>query len=269
MGNGSLTEALLNLPNTSESYKRATQHSFLKKAGTLSLSNESLQRWLTQDRLYALIGYSAFLGTLIAKIPAPIAGPSSPEGILHRRRLTVLAGAMANIDREVGFFEQVAKDNGLNLATKPKSNSTQNEVELGAKGSTSETSFVDLGLLNNITRGYVDYMVSTASRGTFEEGLILLWAMEKMYLDAWTYASKHLKPDAISSKANQQPGPAKALLDLIPNWSSPEFAQFVKDIGELVDGLDTKIDSDLGKRMQQVWITTLWFEERFWQAGEE
>ncbi|PWN34421.1 heme oxygenase-like protein [Meira miltonrushii] len=267
MVSGSLTEALLSLPNTSESYKRATQHPFLQRAGTLSLSTDSLQRWLTQDRLYALVGYSAFLGTLIAKLPAPIVGPSSSEGILHRRRLSVLAGAMANIDREVGFFEQVAKDNGLDLAAKSKPTAAQNEVDSHPQTSPG-SSLVDLGLLNNITRGYIDFMVSTASRGTFEEGLVLLWAMEKMYLDAWTYASKHLKSEALSSKANQQPGPAKALLQLIPNWSSAEFAQFVKDIGELIDGLDVKIDSDLGKRLQEVWIVTLWYEERFWQAGE-
>lgn len=267
MASHSLTEALLSLPNTSESYKRATQHPFLAQAGMLALSTDSLQRWLTQDRLYALVGYSAFLGTLIAKLPAPIAGPSSPEGILHRRRLTVLAGAMANIDREVGFFEQVAKENGLDLATKPKPTAAQNEVN-SHKQVPAGSPLVDLGLLNSITRGYIDFMVSTASRGTFEEGLVLLWAMEKLYLDAWTFASNHLKPEVLSSKANQQSGPAKALLELIPNWSSVEFAQFVKDIGELVDGLDVKIDSDLGKRLQEVWIVTLWYEERFWQAGE-
>lgn len=133
----SLTESLLALPGTAASYRRATQHPFLAAAGTLTLSAEALQRWLTQDRLYALVGYSAFLGTLIAKTPAPICGPDTAEGKLHRKRLTVLAGAMANIDREVDFFEQTARQNGLDLAA---------QSQTGADGS------VGLGLANSVTR---------------------------------------------------------------------------------------------------------------------
>lgn len=110
-----LTQTLLSHSSTSSSYTRATQHPFLVSAGKLELSAESLQSWLTQDRLYALCGYASFLGLLISKCPAPAAGPTNATSKLHRKRLTVLAGAMANIDREVGFFEDVAKENGLNL----------------------------------------------------------------------------------------------------------------------------------------------------------
>lgn len=128
-------------------------------------------------------------------------------------------------------------------------------------------------------------MVAVASRGTFEEGLVLLWAMEKvrvcpkenerrckpstfchlqLYLDSWTFASKHLPSPPPSTS---EPGPTRALLSLIPNWSSPEFEKFVLDISELVDELDIEAGSDLAKRIAEVWKTTLWFEERFWQAG--
>jgi hypothetical protein len=129
-------------------------------------------------------------------------------------------------------------------------------------------------------------MVSVASKGTFEEALILLWAMEKvsdenfssyscqdlipaapaqLYLDAWTFASFHL-PSPVPSSL--EPGASRALLSLIPNWSAPEFKSFVKDIAELVDELDVALDSDLGKRLAEVWKTTLWYEERFWEAGQ-
>lgn len=142
------------------------------------------------------------------------------------------------------------------------------------------------------SQGYIDYMVATVSRGTFEEGMVLLWAMEKvslsvdhrdidrpglirhflvqLYLDAWTFASTHLPSDAKSpsSSYRQSAGSQRALLELIPNWSSAEFGQFVFAIGELVDDFDVQLDSDLGRRVQEVWTTTLWFEERFWEAGE-
>lgn len=87
----------------------------------------------------------------------------------------------------------------------------------------------------------------------------------QLYLDAWTFASHHL-PNPIPSSL--KPGASRALLSLIPNWSALEFQKFVQDISELVDELDIAPDSDLGKRMIEVWKTTLWYEERFWQAGE-
>lgn len=110
-----LTQILLTQVGTESTLKKATQHPFLLSAGKLDLTATSLQAWLTQDRLYALCGYAPFLGILISKCPAPAAGPLDSASKLHRKRLTVLAGAMANIDREVGFFEDVAKDNKLNL----------------------------------------------------------------------------------------------------------------------------------------------------------
>lgn len=196
-----LTRNLLALDATKDAYARATHHPFLRAAGQLTLSSPALAAWLTQDRLYALCGYGAFLGLLIARLPAPEAGPGDAHSQQHRRRLTVLAGAMANIDREVGFFEQVAQDNGLDLATQSLDSSADNQ---------------SLGLANPITRvraeahrcrwlsalcqlylmlirffpcpppsppsiqGYIDYMIAVAARGTFEEALVLLWAMEKV-----------------------------------------------------------------------------------------
>jgi thiaminase len=129
-----LTQTLLSHPSTSSSYKRATQHPFLVSAGKLELSAASLQAWLTQDRLYALCGYAPFLGLLISKCPAPAAGPDEASSKQHRKRLTVLAGAMANIDREVGFFEDVARENGLQL------DASRDDSGLGLLNSTTRVS---------------------------------------------------------------------------------------------------------------------------------
>lgn len=122
-----MTEQLLSYPQTKAAHQRATQHPFLRTAGDLSLSKDALERWLTQDRLYALCGYSVFLGALIAKLPTPEAGPENGQSKLHRKRLTVLAGAMANIDREVGFFEDIARENGLSLSRSSSSVSSSDD----------------------------------------------------------------------------------------------------------------------------------------------
>lgn len=108
-------------------------------------------------------------------------------------------------------------------------------------------------------------MVATAFRGTFEEGLILLWAMEKLYLDSWTYAATFTptQPEKLP------PGTQRALRSLIPNWCAPGFVKFVDDIADLVDDLDIDIHStsNIAAQVLAVWTTTLWFEERFWRAG--
>ena len=273
-----LTRSLLALPSTTASYKAATSHAFLASAGQLTLSANALQAWLTQDRLYALCGYSTFLGLLIAKCPAPAAGPLDAGSKVHRRRLTVL-------DREVGFFEEIARENGLALDSRP----TDGSGGLGLLNPITRVRRTKVSALTSVSdplpflsQGYIDYMVAVASRGTFEEALILLWAMEKvrgtdacsgnaltytpvqLYLDAWTFAAKQLPSPLPSSLA---PGSSRALLSLIPNWSAPEFQAFVDDIAGLVDEIHVPLESDLGQRLVNVWETTLWFEERFWQAG--
>lgn len=121
--NATLTQQLLSL--SKEDYAAATTHPFLVAAGRLTLSPQALQSWLAQDRFYALLGYTKFLGRLIAKIPSPEEDPDTVDSKVQRRRLAVLAGAMANIDREVNFFENVARENGLDLAAKARDGSVE------------------------------------------------------------------------------------------------------------------------------------------------
>lgn len=82
----------------------------------------------------------------------------------------------------------------------------------------------------------------------------------QLYLEAWTYASK--QPKSTSTKVASAPA-SRALDALIPNWSGPEFVAFVRDIEELVDGLDVGSDERLA-RVEELWRNILWLEERFW-----
>lgn len=110
-------------------------------------------------------------------------------------------------------------------------------------------------------------VTSVALTGTFEESLVLLWAMEILYLKAWTFAAETRKESA-EWNASKSPA-AAALTELIPNWTSPEFHTFVDQIQCLVEGIDEEwriLGSEKLQRLEKVWSTCLWFEERFWDA---
>ena len=54
------------------------------------------------------------------------------------------------------------------------------------------------------------------------------------------------------------------------NWSSPEFAAFVKDLADLVDDLGITPNSKAWGRAEQIWLRVVELEVGFWpEAGEE
>jgi thiaminase len=65
-----LTEHLMQLDPAG--FKRATQVPFLEKAGKGTLEKEVLERWLSQDRLYAQ-AYMRFASLLMANVRLPAA----------------------------------------------------------------------------------------------------------------------------------------------------------------------------------------------------
>lgn len=99
---------------------RATTHPFLTLAGRGELPKPILSQWLSQDRLYAQ-SYIRFIGLLLSKIRLPTHNPNitrtgtgASQTALHRA-VDLLIEALVNIQRELGFFEDVAKEFGLDL----------------------------------------------------------------------------------------------------------------------------------------------------------
>jgi hypothetical protein len=82
--------------------------------------------------------------------------------------LPVLTFSLANVKRETDFFVQTAKDHGLDLHP--------GGVMPAASGEEDGL----LGVYEPTTRAYVDFLWGTAAGGTIEDGLVLLWAMEKV-----------------------------------------------------------------------------------------
>lgn len=107
---------------------RATTHPFLTLAGQGKLPKPILSQWLSQDRLYAQ-SYIRFIGLLLSKIRLPTHNPNiarpgigtgsgsgagTSQTALHRA-VDLLIEALVNIQRELGFFEDVAREFGLDL----------------------------------------------------------------------------------------------------------------------------------------------------------
>ena len=101
----SLTTHPLNLDT--QAFNSATQHPFLRLAGTSSLPSSNLLSWLVQDRLYAL-SYVSFIGSLISK--TSLSSTSDRTQTLQWRVADLLIDALQNIRRELGLFEEVLRE---------------------------------------------------------------------------------------------------------------------------------------------------------------
>ena len=149
-----LTEHLQAL-STITPYSAATEHPFLVAAGTGTLSKELLSLYLAQDRLYAAHAYPRFVGHLLAAVPfSSLDALTSTQERDNQHIVRVLSYSLQNCVREsFDFFVETAERFGLQL------NGWRER-----RG----------------TREYMDAMVAVATWGGLEEGLVFLWAMEKV-----------------------------------------------------------------------------------------
>ncbi|GGF46916.1 hypothetical protein GCM10011519_21140 [Marmoricola endophyticus] len=106
----------------------------------------------------------------------------------HARR--VLGDGLAALRDELAWFEGIAERRGLDL-TSPRRPATERARELMVRLDAAD--------------------VSTALLG--------LWAIERAYLDAWTYAS---------------PGAAH-LREYVEHWTTPEFGAYVDGLARACD----------------------------------
>ncbi|CEQ39483.1 SPOSA6832_01003, partial [Sporobolomyces salmonicolor] len=246
-----------------------TTHPFLEAAGKHELSLDKLSEWLTQDRVYALHGYPKFIAQLITALPLS----STADQRSSQSLLSLFVYSLANIDREVSFFDSLSHTFGLDLSFAPP------KGEVGAlQGKT----------VKPMTRAYVNLLIATGAEagrngGGIEEGLVLLWGMEvvrfslpsppsvhpcrfekasvgrlwqlahcassllQIYHKAWTFA----KSQTPSSSAPQTKT-TEALKELIHNWTQDEFAEFVHRIEVEVDKLDLKEGTAAWEKCEEV-----------------
>ncbi|KIJ41014.1 hypothetical protein M422DRAFT_172840, partial [Sphaerobolus stellatus SS14] len=169
---------------------------------------------------------------------------------VEERILTLCSGALSNIVREVELFKKTASENHLDIMTSPRHDLT-----------------VEDGLTGAVTKAYTDFMVATAATGSLLEGLVLLWATEKCYLEAWSYARSQIPS---GSAPSTESGKTRALETFIHNWTTSEFRLFVEEIEALVDEYAKKFSGeqyeDAKNKAAEVWKWCLWYEERFWDG---
>ncbi|PPR06783.1 hypothetical protein CVT24_011283 [Panaeolus cyanescens] len=230
-----LTDHLISL-RTTPSYEEATRHPFLLEAGEGSLPSARLALWLSQDRIYAAHAYPRFIGSLISLIPFHQRDSiTGPEEAANQKILKILVGCLDNIVREVGFFKDTAERWDLDM-----------EGWKERKG----------------TRDYTAEM-ARVSNASLKEGLIFLWAMERVYLDAWKFVNNLQK--ATQSGTSESP-----VLAFSQNWSSTEFEVFVAELADLVDELGIVPNTKDWYAAEAVWSRVVELEVGFWpEKGEE
>jgi thiaminase len=225
-----LTDHLL--AQNPDGFKSATNHPWLRLAGTSKLPTPALLAWLTQDRLY-IFSYIPFMGNMLSK--ASIPSTSSREKTLEWRVADCFINALTNVRRELGMFEDVLREHF--------------DWKEGGEKATKET------------RAYQDMFAGAgAPNQSIVVGMAALWATEKCYLEAWKYALSFKK------EVPEERRDHVLHTTLIPNWTCDEFEEFVISIGELLDELAADIDQDGTEwvKCEQVWEQVLWAEENFW-----
>jgi thiaminase len=235
----SFTQSLLesNVP----AYHTATRNPFLVAAGQGRVSRRLLSQWISQDRVYAQ-AYIGFTGSLLAKVKLPHNFVHDHKESLEWSILDMLFGALGYIHRELRFFAETAARFGLHL---------EYPMTPGERFEATKA-----------TRDYIDLFEAMADPGiTLLDGMVLLWATERCYLDAWKFSRSHCRKtyyfdDADGGALNEA---------FIPNWTSPEFEKFVADIAKFTDELARREGASASDpRHIQIWHRVLEVETSFW-----
>ncbi|BGP55546.1 hypothetical protein JCM8202_001650 [Rhodotorula sphaerocarpa] len=245
------------LERYADDVRLATEHPFLAAAGRRELTREKLSEWLTQDRFYALHGYPKFVASLIAALP--LASPTHQHQA--RDTLALLAYALTNIARETEFFDSLPPRFLVDMEADP----SPDERDVRFK---TNLGSLQGKMMRPTTRAFVDLLISTGAEagrigGGMEEGLVLLWAMEKLYNTAWRYAAS-LSPVPSSSRNPSDPRTSAALDELVANWTNDEFGEFVAECEREVDKLDLQEGTEQWERAEEIFKYVLYLEQRFW-----
>lgn len=116
-----------------------------------------------------------------------------------------------------------------------------------------------------ITRAYMDMFAGAGSgKASLLEGMVVLWATERCYFDAWGFAKK-----SVDTFTGGREGKGDVMARVfIPNWTSEEFKGFVDTLEGLVNGIVEEdgvgMGSELWRRCEATWRQVVWLEEGFW-----
>ncbi|MCJ1447687.1 MAG: hypothetical protein MMC23_008198 [Stictis urceolatum] len=238
MSSTSLTQHLLS--QHPSRLRSATNHPFLSRAGAGTLSPSPLCKWLVQDKHYQF-AYVQFIGRLISKIDlAPSSGSSTQRTAddknLDWKTLNTLLAALSAIKSEIEFYDETV---------------SKYDLEIHMEGP------------DEVTRQYQRLFEESSAAGQpVLRGLVVLWATEHCYLEAWSFA-KAQKSDSADTDSNQS---AIAALhkEFIPNWTSDDFKSAVGALAEVADSWAAQDGKEEVEKCEDLWYKVLELETQFW-----
>jgi len=138
-----------------------------------------------------------------------------------RSAQAVLAGGLVGLEAELGWFEQHAARRALAL---------------------------DVGR-NSPAAAYLAFLERVA-RADFAIGITALWALERAYLDAWTWA---------------KPG-APTFAEFVEHWTTPEFAAYVGALAQSADAALASGDASQQAAAETTFVEVMRLEHDFWPS---
>ncbi|GAB1319308.1 Putative bifunctional TENA-E protein [Madurella fahalii] len=272
-------------------YKSVTQHPFLLAGAEGRLDKETLSRWLANDRLY-IHSYIRAAGKLLATLDLPREVSGSQEAF-ETQLADWLIESLAAIRKEERFFIDVADRYGLAIEIGIPLISTQDTTSKDGNGNGE---LPGLGMMRSVFASVSTVPVTappdpdsarpapasiTAIATTpppplpWLEGALTFWGTERCYLDAWSWAKDKARECSVPGGKDADGGALRK--EFIPNWSSPEFAQFVDRLGGLIDAAVGEVlegcaegeereraREDILARVEGRWRTLLVAERAFW-----
>jgi formylaminopyrimidine deformylase / aminopyrimidine aminohydrolase len=104
--------------------------------------------------------------------------------------------------------------------------------------------------------GYTSFLLASARDGLLD-GLVVLYAAERAYLDTWTSVR--------AGEAGEAGVAGSPWRGWIENWTSTEFRGFVADLGAQLDALAGTPPAPLAARLATAFTRAAAFELAFWE----
>ncbi|CAO2649422.1 Nn.00g068070.m01.CDS01 [Neocucurbitaria sp. VM-36] len=236
---------------------RATRHPFLARAANGTLSKSVIASWLANDRIY-LEGYTNLNNNLLNQIrsqkPQAIdGGAASAESDIETRLIAWLEAGVQNGKREMKFFQEVAEIYKIDMHPSPLPQHLKLE---GLRR--YETLFTSVAA--HQPNAFIPWL----------EGVTLLWATEKVYYEAWSWARRQDAQSSPRTFDNDEDGGAMRR-EFIPNWSNRDFLMFVEQLERILnEGVSQAVNRDDARwqevktRTEAIWQAVLDAEEVFW-----